>query len=309
MNIILGSGLNALLARHILGSDYKFITAGPSRFYGVNPAAADNFIYASDLLRPLESQLTKLSIDIKRYQYRCCWSQQGELVRGFDKVSCAFWLAKIFGFNVPDHLRLVYEYRMEFDVYGTRVNQLYTILYQRYYEEMRASLNINQIQSIDSHKIVCDDGLIIDYDKCISTISLDELYGLMNYEHSLKGVDVSAILVETQHLNFEGFNQLFVVDPEIQFFKCVQVRENQYVFFFSGKIENPALHLIPFMHDFDLISGFYFPNCIPAGIMGDTTWLRPYGITTLGMSAQWDAAMDVSSCLHRIIKIADGSIL
>jgi hypothetical protein len=179
MNIILGSGLNAFLARHILGSDYKMISAGPSRFYGVNPSAADNFIYSSDLLKPLENQLKTLGIDTKKYPYKCCWSHEGQLVRGFDKEHC---------------------------------------------------------------------------------------------------------------------------------YKTAQVAENKYIFYFLDRIDNPGLYLTPYIESFDLISGFFFPNCLPAGAISDTHWLRSYGITPLGMSAQWDAAMDISSCLHRLLKIADGSI-
>jgi len=309
MNIILGSGLNAFLARHILGSDYKIISAGPSRFYGVNPASADNFILASPLLRPLENQLKALNIDTTKYNYKCCWSVQGELVDGFDKEHCSFWLAKIFGFKTPAHLELVYRHRMQFDVYGTRVNQLYTALYDRYYPELLASRNISNIESIRPHEIRFKNGEILEYDRCISTIPLDDLCGLLNYQLPLDSVDVSVVLVETTHLDFEGRNQMFIVDPQIQFFKSVQVKENQYVFFFLDRIDSPGLYLSPYIADFDLISGFYYPKCLPAGAICETNWLHPYGIIPLGMAAQWDAAMDVSSSLHRLLKIAEGEIV
>lgn len=308
MNIILGSGLNAFLARHILGSDYKMISAGPSRFYGVNPAAADNFIYASDLLKPLENQLKALNIDTKKYPYKCCWSHEGELIRGFDKEHCSFWLAKTYGYHIPGHLELVYPHRMEFDVYGTRVNQLYAALYQRYYPELQSSQNISSIKSIRPNVIEFENGEVIEFEKCISTISLDDLIGLTGYQLELNGIDISAVLLESDSLNYEGFNQVYVVDPKIQFYKTAQVSENKYIFYFLDRIENPGLYLTPYIENFDLISGFFYPNCLPAGAISDTHWLKAYGITPLGMSAQWDAAMDISSCLHRLLKIADGSI-
>lgn len=309
MNVILGSGLNALLARHLLGSSYRIVSAGPSRFYRVNPSSTDNFIYASDLLRPLENQLRQLNIDTKRYPYQCCWSNEGNLSSGFDKENCAFWLAKIYNLHVPDHLRLVYPYRMNFEVYGTRVNQLYAALYQRYYEEFQTAPHISNISKFEPHKIVFESGQVIEYENCISTIPLDDLCGIMDYQLPLNGVDVTTVLLETSHLDFEGYNQVFVVDPTIQFFKAIQVKENQYVFSFVGRIENPGLYLSPYIHDFDLISGFFYPNCLPAGVIADTKWLAPYGVIPLGMSAQWDPAMDVSSCLHRLLKIADGSLV
>jgi len=309
MNVILGSGLNAFLARHILGSDYEMISAGPSRFYGVNPASADNFIYASDLLKPLENQLKALNIDIKRHPYKCCWSHEGQLVRGFDKEHCSFWLAKTYGFQIPGHLELVYPHRMEFDVYGTRVNQLYAALYQRYYQELQNSRNISSIKSIEPHRIEFNDGHVIEFDNCISTIPLDDLCELTNYQSNLHSIDISVILLESSTLNYEGFNQVYVVDPQIQFYKTAQVSENKYIFYFLDRIDNPGLYLTPYVDDFDLISGFFYPGCLPAGAISDVHWLKSYGIVPLGMSAQWDSAMDVSSCLHRLLKIADGSIV
>lgn len=308
MNIILGSGLNAFLARHILGPDYQIVSAGPSRFYGVNPASADNYIYASDLLKPLEGQLKALNIDTKRHPYKCCWSFEGELVRGFDKQHCSFWLAKTYGIHIPGHLELVYPHRMEFDVYGTRVNQLYAALYEKYYPELQSSPNISSIQSIGPHKIIFNDGHVIEFEKCISTIPLDDLAMLVGHQSTYHGVDVSVVLLQSGTLDYEGFNQVFVVDPKIQFFKTAQVSEDKYLFYFLDRIDNPGLYLTPYIADFDLISGFFYPKCIPAGAIADVHWLKSYGITPLGMSAQWDPAMDISSSLHRLLKIADGAI-
>jgi hypothetical protein len=308
MNIIIGSGLNAFLARHILGPEYKIIGAGPSRFYNVNPASTDNFIYASEMLQPLEEQLRALNIDTTRYPYQCCWSNNGELSGGFDRISCSFWLSKVFGLEIPAHLELVYPHRMNFEVYGTRVNQLYAALYKKYYPEMASSKNISDIESIRPHQIVFKDGQVLDFENCISTIPLDDLCNLMDYQLPLSGIDVSAILVETSSLDFEGYNQVFVVDPEIKFFKATQIKEDGFIFYFINKIDNPGLYMTPYMNDFDLVSGFYYENCIPAGAISETSWLSKFGVIPLGMSAQWDAAMDVSSCLHRIMKIADGSV-
>ena len=306
MNIILGSGLNALLARHILGSDYKIIKSGPSRFYSVNPASADNFIHSSTLLKPFEKQLGELGVDLSKHQYKCCWSVGGHLLGHFDKMHCAFWLSKIFGFKIPSHLELVYPNRMIFDVYGTRVNQLYVSLYNKYRTELDNAPKISDVKSIIDHQITFTNGNIIDYNKCVSTIPLDDLYDLLKYQFPLDGVDVSAILLKTTSLDFEGYNQLWVVDPQISFFKATKVSDDDYIFYFIGKINNPGLYLTPYINDFDLISGFYYKNYIPAGTTADTKWLLEHDIITLGMSAQWDAAMDISSCFHRLLKISDG---
>lgn len=308
MNVIIGSGLNALLARHILGSTYQIINAGPSRFFAVNPASADNFILANELLRPLESQLKALNIDVTRHNYKCAWSVGGDIIGTFNSEHCAFWLAKIFGVYIPTHLQLVYPGRMQFDVYGTRVNQLYAALCAKYADELQSSRSITSVQSIEPNRIVFNDDSVIEFDKCVSTIPLDDLCTLIGRPMVLNAVDVSAILVETESLDFEGYNQLFVVDPHIQFYRVSRVKENQYVFFFLDQITNPGLYLSPYMRDFDLLSGFYYPKCVPSGTLAIHDWLGDYGIIPLGMSAQWDAAMDVSSSLFRLLKIADGGI-
>jgi hypothetical protein len=307
MNLILGSGVTSFAARHILGSSYKIINAGPSRFYNHNPAPADNFILAHDSLRPLESILQPL-IGSRKADYRCAWSSMGNINRGFNSGDCMSWLIKIFVFNVPNHIQHVLPNRMEFKVYENRINNLYAALFDKHKSEILGSLTIDQIKKIEPHKVVFNDGNVVEFEKMISTIPLNDLYKLIGYNDDLKSVGVSVIRLKTKSLNFEGFNQLWIVDPNIPFYKTQIVKEDEYLFYFNSKIETPGFLVAPYVQDFDLLTGMWIESAIPAGDVPFLNHLDDYGIVPVGASAQWDYCVDFSRCLFRIMQIADGAI-
>ena len=307
MNIILGSGVNAFAAKHILGDSYKILSAGPSRFYKFNPVPGDNFIYTNENLKPLESVLSPL-IGVKKADYRCAWSKGGSIIRGYNQFDAMMWLSKLFGIYTPGHIPYILQNRMEFKVYENRVNNLYSALYEKHKDSM-SEFNLDSISKISPHNIHMKNGQIIEYDKLISTIPLDDLLKLMGcVDHGLKSVGVSAIRIRTSELNFEGFNQLWTVDPDISFYKSQIVKEDEYIFYFNFKVERPAQYISPYINDFDLLTGVWIEAAIPAGDLPYLNQLEDYGIIPLGMSAQWDFGMDFSSCLFRIMQIADGAI-
>ena len=305
MNVILGSGVNALAVKHILGESYSIIHAGPSRLYKFNPVPSDNFIIASDEIKPLVNFLEPIIGKIVA-DYKCAWSSNGAIVRGYDNNNSIMWLSKIFGIHIPMHFDIVLRNRMEFKVFENRINQIYAALYEKYKEFINIDLNVEKISSIEPHKIIMKDGKVVEYEKCISTIPLNDLNKLINYQSDLKSVGVSVIRLSTNNLNFEGFNQLWISDPNIGFYKAQIVKENEYLFYFNYKLDNPGLYLNKFIDNFDLLTGIYFPDIIPAGQLPDLSYLNDYGIVPLGMSSQWDCAMDFSSCLLRIMQISDG---
>jgi len=307
MNLILGTGVPALLARHILGPEYKFIQAGPSRFFNLNPTPADNFILANDNLKYAEDRL-KSFVDTKVVPYNCAWSSFGQLNSGFDKTTCISWLAKIFGVHIPTHFQHVLSSRMHFNVFNSRTNQLYAGLYDKYKNEVKNANTIDNIKSIEPHKIIFKDNSEIEFEKCISTIPLDDLSVFCGNPINLPSINLAAYVVKTQNLNFEGNNQIWVSDPEIDFFKVIMVKPDEYVLFFTKQIKHIGHYLNGFMDEFDLLTGVFIKNAIPAGGLVSPNWLKDFGITTVGMSAQWDCAMDMSSCLYRLLKIADGEI-
>lgn len=304
MNVILGSGVNAFLARHFLGSSYKIIPSGLSRFYGLNPAPADNFIHASEVLRANETFIKNIVGDVADF-YSCAWSYNGSIINDYDPAMAQTWSAKIFGLNVPPHFELTLKNRLKFPVYTNRVSNIYSALYHKYKHEINSNLNTANISRIADNNIYYKDGSVLNYNKCISTIPLDDLYKLLNVNDVLKGVNVTIIYLQTDRLNFEGRNQLWVVDPAIRFYKSHMVKENGYLFYFTDKIDMPGSYLNQFIDNFDLISGAYIENCLPCALP-DVNRLSTHNITPVGMSAEWDCAMDFSSSLYKIIKLADG---
>jgi len=304
MNFILGSGVVSFASRHILGPSYKIINAGPSRFYNSNPAATDNFIIATDQLKPIESILTPL-IGSKKSEYNCAWSKFGKIIQNFNEQDCSSWLSKIFGFRVPDHIIHVLRDRMQFQVYEHRINNLYAALFDQHKNEIMNGINIDQIVKIEPHRIILKDN-VVEFDKLISTIPLNDLYKLIGYTDSLSSVGVSVIKIKTNTLNFEGFNQLWVVDDNIPFYKAHIIKENEYLIYFNYKIESPGLLLNMYINDFDLLTGVWIDSAIPSGAVPFLKHLDNYGIIPVGASAQWDWCMDFSSCLFRIMQIAEG---
>lgn len=302
MNIILGSGVTALIARHILGPSYNIFNAGESRFYRYNPALADNFIRCASELSEFTSVMNSLGIDNERYEYKCCWSNAGEIIKGYDSILCSKWLHKV-NVNMSGHVNILMKNRMEFIVHNTRVTDLYRNLSSRYNDDIY-EYDINDISSIGNHVIILKDGRTIEFNKCISTIPLNNLYKLRNDNTQLEGSDVTAVLLESNDINMEGFNQMFVVDNSIPFFKVIQVKPKHYVFYFTGKIESPAMYIGLCVDSFDLISGMFIKNYVPSGELIKHNSLTDDGIILLGMHSQWDSGMDISSCIYRTINIS-----
>lgn len=307
MNIILGSGVVALIARHILGSSYKIINAGGSRFYKYNPALADNFIRCAPELYEYSSTIKSLGVDGERHNYKCCWSFSGEMIKGYDSILCSKWIHKM-NINMSNHANILMKNRMEFDVHNTRVTDLYKNLASSYSDKLN-EFDISNIKSIGDHVLNMKDGRILEFDKCISTIPLNDLYKLRNDDDKLESSDVTAVLLESDDINMEGFNQMFVVDDSIPFYKVIQVKPRHYVFYFTGKIEFPAMYIGMCVDSFDLISGMFIKNYIPSGELLKHDSLKKDGIIPVGMHSQWDIGMDISSCIYRIIKLSSNEII
>jgi hypothetical protein len=300
--VILGSGVVGLVARHIFGSGYKIIPYGNSRFFQYNPAPSDNFIRYSKEHTEISGIINSLGIDTNKYDYNCAWSVGGSIVRDYDPMLSQKWISKI-NINMSHHIQLLYKDRMNFQVYGTRVTDLYNNLKSKY-DSSYHNKGVGDIYSISDHVIRFRDGTAIEYDKCISTIPLDKLYEILGINRTLLSSDVTAVLLESDSINMEGYNQLFVVDDQIPFFKVTQVKPNTYVFYFVGRVEKPSLSIGLCVDNFDLISGIHIEKCIPAGELSNHSDLRDDGILPIGASAQWDHGMDMSSCVYKLLKMS-----
>lgn len=295
-NIILGSGIIGLLARHILGPSWKVVPYYRSRFFSFNPALDDNFIIADDEIDSYINQIKK----VQKYPYKIGWSIQGAIIKQYDQGLCEDWLTKIFGSQVPGQSAPYMRSRMNFNVYDIRVNGLYEELIRQYINEIREEGAKGLPTEIGDHYIVRN-GVKEDFDNCISTIPLPALLKASNLGTQLPSRTVHYLHFETKELDFEGCNQLLVTDSLFDFYKVTNVSPNRYLMYCHKDIPNPGAYLMGFLKNFDIIDGTSIEEAIPAGQIPQLNTIEKMGITCIGSNAQWDWCLDVGSCIKRII--------
>lgn len=302
MKLILGSGLIGLLARKILGAEYKIIPFGKSRFYNYNPALQDNYlVYNENYLDIIEPYLDSSF----RHTYKAAWSVGGMIYNKFDDGICQDWTTKIFGKNVPPHTASVLKTRFELELFDIRLNQLYLKLQQEYDAEIKSQFNLGDPISIKDGRVSFAK-TAIDYNTIVSTVPIDVLAGLLGKTITAPGVDVHYLHVQTGKIDFEGHHQLLVSDASIDFYKVTAVAPNRYLFYFGKELQNPGLYLLNIIgQDFDILDGTSVKRAVPAGPMPDLSELEKIGIYAIGATAQWDWCLDAGSAMLRILNFAN----
>ena len=298
MNVIFGSGIVGLLARMILGDSWTIIPFYKSRFFSFNPALDDNFIICDDKIDPFVKDLSN-TIGLSKYLYTRAWSINGSIYKEWDKLLCNDWLSKIFGYRAPSQAEPYYSSRMNLTVYDLRVNELYEKLLQQYGDDLKREASKGLVESIGDHYFIRG-GVRYDFNNAVSTIPLNVLLNLANISHNLESKPVYYFHIRTDHLDFEGFNQLLVVDNSFSFFKATNVAPGRYLIYAHEDIHNPGMYFMPFMRDFDLLDGTTIDGVLPLGDIPKVN-LDKFGIFCVGSYAQWDWCMDVGSCILRII--------
>jgi len=300
MKIILGSGLIGLLARFILGPEWKVIPFYRSRFFTYNPALDDNFVIANDEIAPIVKDITGELVPV-RYPYKVAWSIQGEIVNAYDEGLCLDWGRKLFGPKIPPQFSRYMQSRMDFRVFGIRANQLYARLLKTYKDDLVEQSKAGDVTKVGDHFIEIG-GKRIEFDQCVSTIPLNKLCPLMNAEVEFSAKDVHYLHVQTEDLNFEGNNQLLVVDEIFDFYKSTNIAKNRYLLYCHNEIPNPGMYLMSFIKKFEILDGSSIAEAIPAGAPPDLKAIENYGIFCVGSYAQWDWCMDISSCMLRLMR-------
>lgn len=301
MNVIFGSGVVGLLARKILGPSWKIVPFYRSRFFSFNPALDDNFIIHNDELEPFISELYGRKLPI--FAYRRAWSIGGEVFSEYDPSICKDWLSKIFGSRVPPHSEPYHRNHMTSFVYDLRVNELYQSLVNENLQELKSESAKGTVTEIGQHYFIRN-GQREDFDRAISTIPLDALCRLMGRPMDLPAKTLHYLHLYTEHLDFEGFNQLLVVDDMFSFFKATNVAKNRYLIYCHEEIPNPGAYFMGFMPKFDIIDGTSLERALPMGMMPKLTNLERDGIYCVGSYAQHDWCMDVGSCILRLLRYA-----
>lgn len=301
MNVIFGSGIVGLLARKILGPSWKVIPFYRSRFFSFNPALDDNFIIRDEQLDPFIKDLYGKSLPV--YVYKRAWSIAGQIISDYSSGLCSDWLSKLFGTVIPPQSEIYHSNRMNLFVYDIRVNGLYQSLVNEFLSDLKEEAAKGAVTAVGDHFFIRD-GNRIDFDHAVSTIPLDALCKLMNVNVELPSKTLHYLHVETDTLDFEGFNQLLVVDSPISFFKVANISKNRYLFYCHEDIPTPGVYLMAFTPRFEIIDGTSIENALPMGHTPKLDNVERAGIYCVGSYAQWDWCMDVGSCIMRLLKYA-----
>jgi hypothetical protein len=303
MNVIFGSGIVGLLAKLILGPSWTVVPFYRSRFFSFNPALDDNFIIHDDEIEPFIKELTS-DIKPQMFPYRRAWSVQGHLLDQWDDGLCRDWLFKIFGTNPPPQSELYYRNRMTLHVYDIRLNEIYQSLVNQYMPDLQAEAAKGQVTEVGDHYFIRD-GVRNDFERAISTIPLNALCQLMKSDVNLPSKTVHYLHIRTKDLDFEGFNQTFVVDQMFSFFKAANIAPERYMIYCHEDIPNPGVYFMSFIPTFEIIDGTSIENAIPMGPMPNLSAVEKAGITCVGSYAQWDWCADVGSNILRLIRYAN----
>lgn len=301
MKYILGSGLVGLLAREILGSDWTIIPFYRSRFFTFNPSLSDNFIVRN---RDIDEFVRRELKANAFFDYKIAYSINGLLYKEHDDHICKDWCSKTFGLDYGLQLVPYYKHSMSFDVYDLRCNQLYATLQEKYAEEIKKNLGLGIVTGIYDHKIKLNEK-IFEYDKIISTIPLNALDALMGRKHDLVYKDTHFLHIQTQHIDFEGYNQALVVDKAFPFYKVTKLSDNRYLFYFSEDLNNPGQFFMGLFKSFDILDGTCVKDYVPCGPMPSLSSLEESNILCVGSYAQHDWCMDVSSCILRLLRFSN----
>jgi hypothetical protein len=295
--VILGSGIVGLLAREILGEQWLVVPFSRSRFYSFKPALADNFIIRDDRIDDVIEHLGgKIS-----FIYKTLYSLNGALLPPDDNIINA-WSNKLFDDDAPSQALPCIKSRGDHFIYNIRINQLYNQLQQKYVQKLVDSSKRGPISEIGDHYLIWG-GQRIDFDHMISTIQLSKLFELTNTPRiKLPTKQIWYYHIETNELNFEGANQVLVLDNLIDFFKVSNIAKNRYLFYLLRDIPVPGPYFMQFMQQFDLIDGTTITEAIPAGQKPDLTLFNKLGIECIGAMAEHDYFMDLGSCLVKLLR-------
>lgn len=299
-NFILGSGVTGLLAKMILGQDWEIIPFGKSRFYSWKTPLDDNYIiHDSDIDDFVRTELKAALVRM----YSVAFSVQGKLTFQYDQALSTVWGMKIFGDDIPGVHDLVMKSRMTYGVYdGLQTNVIYKTLMEQYFKDLA---NKPKLTAINGRTLVVGDQQLT-YDKVVSTIPLNTLLGYLGYDHNLKSKNIYYHHIHTPDLNFEGANQVLVVDNAFSFYRVINHAPNQYVFYGTDDIPKPGMYFQTIIgNNFDIIEGTMIKDALPVGERPDMSILENSGIYCIGKHAEWDYWCDLGSCIMRLLKLAN----
>lgn len=294
MNIILGGGLIALIARDILGDDWKIIPMGKSLYYSFNPPLADNYVIKDDAIDNYMDQFTLIPVYTK-----LAFSIAGQLTHN-PAIALDPWLQKVYGPEIPPQTPGYWRRHLEYFSYGDCAD-INARLQQRYMGELvSGEEKFGKATAISDHRITTTK-TVLEYDNIISTIPLPALMKMLGYGVNLPSKDLYCYHLRTDW-DFEGSSHILVADREIEFYKVTKINQVNFVFYANKQIMQPGRYFMGFLKKFDLIGEVHLPEATPCGPIPDFQHVKDANILPVGSNAAWDDCLDVGSCIKRLLK-------
>lgn len=300
MKFILGSGLIGRIARD-LHPNHKFIPFGKSRFYNFNPPLAENYIISHEKVSPYLKKFRPYDIALSTKEFKRPFSLGGNLLYTSNFTSTPY-LNKVYNqigevqkILISNTVLKVYSDITPLDVYNELCSTQDVVLK----EDLLKYGKLNNI-NINDHTISTTTGTY-EYESIISTIPLDSLFKLSNIDRSLESRPAWIYLIQTRALDFEGANEVLVVEDYIDFFDVVKINENTYIFKSLNEIKDPNKYFSAFINgDFVVRNSTYIQSYIPLG-KPEKSGLDD--ILLVGSLANWDDFCDVSTSINMLSKL------
>jgi hypothetical protein len=210
---------------------------------------------------------------------------------------------KLFGFSTPPHAKLYLRDKLNFEVYDIRINELYQTLFAKHIPQLVQEANKGAVTEIGDHYFVRN-GVKTEFNNAVSTIPLDTLAKLMKINYNFVTKPCFYYHVYSEDLNFEGNNQVLVVDPNLSFYKVTNIAPNRYMFYCHEDLVNPGVYLMPIVKTFDILDGTSIKDAIINGPAPKLDAITNCGINCVGSYAEWDWCMDIGSCILKITNLS-----
>lgn len=290
---ILGSGIIGRIAKYFY-PEYELIPIGRSRYYSFTPPLGENYLVAHESCDDLILDLyhSKSIIPYKR-----AFSISGHLTFNGSLVAGAY-ISKVYG---DDALKSMLLRDSVMHVYG---NVLITDLYDRLKPNLNNLDKYGNLNSVDiDNRTINTDKGTFEYEHIISTIPLDMLNDFIGVEKDLESRTAWIYLVATDQLDFEGANEVFVVEKEFDFYHVVNVSNSVYMFKCLREILTPDNYFGAFTNNkLQVLNKTKIDKYIPLGKPG-LTYLEDADILPVGSMARWDDFCDVSTSVNILRRI------
>jgi hypothetical protein len=307
---IIGSGLTAFIARHVLGPEWQILPFGPSRFYSTGvPAYGDDFIISD---KTVMGFMNDLGLNTSPIFFNRPINVAGNLLS--NDIYISQYLEKV---GIPvDKLTLDY-YKTDFTVYGTSCLQLWNKLCGMYKNEvvefMNGHPNSSGVSKISENEITVSDkdgtNFHLEYTDIISTIPYNVLADMCGLQDTSGFKDVYYYYVQSNSIDIGKADQVLISDQEIPFHKCTRIRNNKFLFEIIGEYIEDIYPIMGLMlgRDFDIDHAHVINNAFVNKSVIDNSKLDELNITCIGSYAECDPLMDVSSSVKKLIRLSDQS--